>query len=115
MHPRLRPVYCAILCLVIFQASRAGTTWTSHGPLYKVIKAISISPQDTSVIYAGGFGWGVFKTTDAGGTWVNLSAGLTNTFVRSLAALSNTLVFCGTNDGVFKTTDGGVTWSISPS
>ncbi|HYQ86157.1 MAG TPA: T9SS type A sorting domain-containing protein [Bacteroidota bacterium] len=113
MHPRLRPFFCAILCLVISQSSRAGPTWTSHGPLYKVIKAISISPQDTSVIYAGAFGWGVFKTTDAGGTWVNLTTGLTNTFVRSLAALSNTLVFCGTNDGVFKTTDGGVTWSTS--
>ncbi|GEM_PF-2208374 len=93
--------------------SRAATTWTTHGPGYKVIKAISISPQDTSIVFAGAFGWGVFKTTNGGLTWSNSRVGLTNAYVRSIEAISSTVVFCGTNDGVFKSIDGGATWSLS--
>jgi photosystem II stability/assembly factor-like uncharacterized protein len=90
-----------------------GQSWVTHGPNHKVIKALTISPQDTSVMYAGTFGWGVFKTTNAGATWTNSKVGLTNTYVRSIVALSNTTVLCGTNNGVFKSIDGGVNWTLS--
>lgn len=107
---RLFRLFCITL---LAAAGTAAGTWTSHGPNFKVIKAVEFSPQDTSVVYAGAFGSGVFKSTDAGTTWTNVSAGLINAYVRSLKALSNTVVFCGTNDGVFKTTDGGLSWSQS--
>ncbi len=111
----MRLKYFFLLSLLIQPSSRclSGNTWTNHGPASKVIKAVSISPQDTSVLYAGAFGWGMFKSTNAGSTWANQRNGLTNSAVRSVYALSNTIVFCGTNDGVFKTTDGGLSWTLS--
>ena len=99
-----------LLFLTVTNTSYAGTSWNAQGPNFKAIKALSISPQDTSVLYAGAFGWGVFKSTDGGTSWTNAKSGLTNTYVRSVLAISNATVFCGTNDGVFKTTDGGLTW-----
>jgi photosystem II stability/assembly factor-like uncharacterized protein len=105
----------AIAIFIVCATSSAGT-WTSNGPFSKAIRAISISPADSNVIYAGAFGWGVFKSTNAGVTWASMKTGLTNTHVRSIVALSNSEVFCGTNDGVFKSTDGGASWvSVWPT
>jgi photosystem II stability/assembly factor-like uncharacterized protein len=110
---RERSLFAVLSLLLLLAQGAAGQTWTGGGPHHKVIKAIAISPQDTSVIYAGAFGSGIFKSTDAGASWLNSRTGLTNGYVRSVVALSNTLVFCGTNDGVSVTTDGGLTWTTS--
>ncbi len=90
-----------------------GQSWVGNGPYSKNIRAIEQSPSNPSILYAGAFGWGVFKSIDAGTSWVNQKTGMTNTYVRSLLALSDLVVFAGTNDGVFKTTNGGTSWSLS--
>lgn len=87
--------------------------WTGNGPYYKNIKSIAQSSVNPSLLFAGAFGWGVFKSSDGGITWVNQKTGMSNTYVRSLIALSDQVVFAGTNDGVFKTIDGGTSWSLS--
>ena len=111
---RLRAlVLFSLVCLVAVAPLLAGTNWTTTGPFTKVIKAVTFSPGDTSVVFAGTFGWGVFKSTDGGAGWVSRKSGLTNTYVRSLLALSSMTVFCGTNDGVFKSTNGGTAWLLS--
>jgi len=107
-----RWIILALFTVAFFNTMLPRSAWTSHGPAYKVIKCISFSPQDTSVVFAGAFGWGVFKSTDAGVNWTNMKVGITNGYVRSIHAITNSLVFCGTNDGVFKSTDGAATWSL---
>ncbi len=115
MRAAARWVCGSAALILLVTRTGSGQTWTNHGPTHKAIKAVSISPQDSSVIFAGAFGWGVFKSTNAGASWTNSRVGLVNTYVRSLAALSSSVVFCGTNDGVSKSTDGGAAWSTSLS
>jgi photosystem II stability/assembly factor-like uncharacterized protein len=92
-----------------------GQTWIGNGPFTKNIKAIAHSPNNQNILYAGAFGWGVFKSIDGGITWLNYKTGLTNTHVRSILVLSDTVVFAGTNDGIYKTTNGGTAWTLSIS
>jgi photosystem II stability/assembly factor-like uncharacterized protein len=64
-----------------------------------------------STLYAGGVD-GVFKTTNAGQTWVALGTGLLSS-VRSLAIdpQDSAVVFAGTEGGgLYRTTDGGTAW-----
>ncbi len=103
----------AVSILLVVETFHAAAGWTNLGPSYKVIKTVVVSPQDTSVVYAGAFGWGVFRSTNGGATWNPRQNGLTNTYVRSLAVISDSLVFAGTNDGVYKTTNAGSLWALS--
>lgn len=60
---------------------------------------------------------GVFKSMDGGASWSPSSAGLTRSFIRSLAidpAAPSTL-YAGTAGGVFKSMDGGGSWSNNAS
>jgi hypothetical protein len=103
-----------LLCTaIVLAAAVQAQTWVGNGPYSKDVRALTQSPVNPSIFWAGAFGWGVFKSIDAGNTWLNDRTGLTNAHVRSLVALSNTLVFAGTNDGVFKSTNGGASWTSS--
>jgi photosystem II stability/assembly factor-like uncharacterized protein len=77
-------------------------------------RVIVLSPDNPDVVYAGTYEMGVWKSSDAGATWRNASAGITDRRIRGLAidpGNGNT-VFAGTDGGgVFRTTDGGVTWT----
>jgi hypothetical protein len=56
-----------------------------------------------------GTGSGVFRSTDGGTSWT--AAGLTNTYVQSLA-VSGTNLFAG-SVGVFRSTDSGTSWTAT--
>ncbi len=102
-----------VLILIIFICQftlATAQTWMGNGPNYKNIKTITQSPTNPNLLYAGAFGWGVFKSIDGGASWINVKTGMTNTHVRSIVAISDNIVFAGTNDGVFKTINGGVSW-----
>lgn len=99
----------ALSLVLMSQAAFAG--WSTNGPYHKNVKVTSVSPQHSNIVYAGAFGWGVFKSTDGGSSWYDYQNGMTNTYVRSLLAFSDTVVMAGTNDGVYKTTDGGLNWT----
>jgi len=81
-------------------------------------------PDDPNTYYFGGAGGGVWKTTDAGRTWLPLMQHENSAAVGALAiAPSNPkVIYVGTGqvtyrydnlagDGVYKTTDGGITWN----
>ncbi len=106
---RLRGTLVCMLFLALGSYA-FGSAWTSSGPLYKTIKVVNVSPQHQNVIFAGAFGSGIFKSTDAGATWANYKAGMVNLYVRSLLVLSDLTIYAGTNDGISKTTDGGQNW-----
>src|SRR5262249_42968278 len=61
--------------------------------------------------YTGGGGH-VFKTTNFGGAWSDISAGLLDSPANSVAVSPDgATVFVGTDVGVYSTSDGGATWA----
>jgi len=72
-----------------------------------------IDPLTPAVLYAGDFGGGVYKTTDAGATWTAANSGLSSLFVVALVVDPHTplTLYVATQDaGVFKSIDGGASW-----
>ncbi|MBI3590844.1 MAG: hypothetical protein HY094_05635 [Candidatus Melainabacteria bacterium] len=60
-------------------------------------------------------GWGVFKSTDGGMTWINKQTGISgfkNTWSCDVSPTDEKIVYAATNDsGIIKSTDGGETWT----
>jgi photosystem II stability/assembly factor-like uncharacterized protein len=126
----------------VFKSTNGGASWarSSNGlPTFPSgpfvgstlnVSSIVIDPFSSSTLYAAvGTGAidgsplnGVFKSTDSGASWTNVSNGLVGVSIQSLAVDSSnaqTIYAAGTGTysnpgGVFKTTNGGGVWrSIS--
>ena len=117
----------------IWKSTNNGTTWTPIFDTYPVssIGDIAISRSNPSIIYVGtgepnnrqssSFGDGVYKSTDAGKTFVNVGLKDTQSIGRIVIDPKNPdIVYVaavghlfGPNPdrGVFKTIDGGKTWN----
>lgn len=103
------------------------TTWTSLGPSNQGgrTRALLIDPGNANVMYAGGVAGGVWKSTDAGGTWTPMAQlSMSNLAVVSLAfdPTTTSTLYAGTGEGVFnidairgagifKSTNAGATWT----
>ncbi len=84
------------------------------------IRKVAVDILDGDVAYAlagglpgNGAGNKVFKTTDRGQSWTNISGNLPNVAVTDLIPYPGNpnLLYLGTESGCFKTVDGGQTWS----
>ena len=100
--------------------------WRSIGPFRggRVV-AVAGHPTDSLTFYFGACAGGVWKTTDAGMYWENVSDGFFNTAAVGAIAVSESdpdTIYAGTGescirgdvshgDGVYKSTDGGKTWT----
>ncbi|MBN3520480.1 glycosyl hydrolase [Algoriphagus lutimaris] len=117
----------------IWKTVDSGATWkpVSDGFFGGSMGAVAVSKSDTSVVYAGGgektvrgnvsFGYGVWKSVDAGKTWER--AGLDKSrFISRMrihpenpdvvyAAVLGDIFKPDATRGVYKTTDGGKTWN----
>ena len=94
------------------------------------IGALTLAPSDPNVLWVGtgegdprnsvGYGWGVYRSDDAGDTWKHLGLKKTERIKRIVVDPNDPDVACvcalgkewGPNPerGVFKTTDGGKSW-----
>ncbi len=117
----------------VWKTTDSGTTWqnVSDG-FFKTasVGALAVAPSDPNVIYAGmgeatirtdvSHGDGVYKSTDAGQTWIHMGLSDTRHIGKIqihpqdpnlvyVAALGHAF---GPNEerGVFRSTDGGQTW-----
>jgi photosystem II stability/assembly factor-like uncharacterized protein len=107
----------------IVVTTNGGSTFGSiiSGLPNRSVKAIAVDPTSASTAYvafsgfdAAGAGTGhVFKTTNFGAHWTNVSANLPDVPVNAIlldpGAPSN--IYIGTDLGVFRSTDGGGSWS----
>lgn len=75
------------------------------GLLHLIVRALVIDPGSPSVLFAGTWEGGVYKSADGGASWSQMNAGLPNTYVLSLALDPTTtgVLYAGTEGGgVFK-------------
>ncbi len=67
---------------------------------------------DNSILYAGTWGFGIYKSIDNGVTWSDINNGLTSKVVNSIAVDANGNVYAATfGGGVFSSDDMGATWN----
>jgi photosystem II stability/assembly factor-like uncharacterized protein len=117
----------------VWKTENAGRTWTpisDEGIPIGSIGAIAVAPSNPSVVYVGtgepdirsqhSYGIGMFKSTDAGKTWIHIGLEGTRQIGRVVvdptnpnrvyvAALGH--VYAPNPDrGVYRSTDGGATW-----
>ncbi|MGZ4963411.1 MAG: immunoglobulin domain-containing protein, partial [Limisphaerales bacterium] len=77
---------------------------------------LAVDPLNFNVVYAAFAGFNsdnLYRTTDGGSTWTNLSSGLPAATIYSIviAPFNSTLLYVGTEVGVFGSANGGVSWS----
>ena len=101
--------------------------WQSRGPgnVGGRTRGVIIDPTDPTynTWFVGSVGGGVWKTTDAGTTWENLTEDLPNLATSTLAMspANPDIIYAGTGEGfgnvdqidgsgIWKSTDRGVTW-----
>lgn len=126
---------------VIYIGTRNGLLWVTHSPSTNIsswsggplpnanpvcqqgnarcaISDIALDPHDLTgaTAYATVMGFGtphLYKTTDFGTNWIDLTANLPD--VPANAVLvdpnSSSTIYVGTDIGVFASTDGGQTWN----
>ena len=103
----------------------AALEWRSIGPWRGGrVGAVAADPNDTQTFYFGSTGGGVWKSTDAGLYWDNVSDGyFKRASVGALAVAGSdpNVIYAGMGescirgnvshgDGVYRSTDGGKTW-----
>src|SRR5690606_9551540 len=123
----------------VFKSIDGGANWTHSstglpryfgpGSTQHDVLALAINPVDPQILYAGVSAFlpsgvivgTVYKSTDAGATWFEASAGIAGQDVRALFIdptdpLGDT-IYAGTGGdganpgGVYRSTDGGATWN----
>lgn len=113
----------------ISEGAKLGT-WTFLGPgnVGGRTRALVIHPTNPSIMWAGGAGGGVWKTTNGGSTWTALDDRMANLSVNSIAIdpADPQVLYAGTGEGfynvdaqrgngIFKSIDGGNTWTQLPN
>jgi len=84
----------------IFRSSD-GVTWSQvNGSFTNPVTSLAVNSGNQ--VFAGGFGSGVIGSSDDGGTWTQLNAGLTDLAVEALGIGPGGYVFAGTRSGVFR-------------
>ena len=132
----LRVTFIALLALAIVRPTEAQETGLASLPLddmeFRLIgpwrggRSVAAvgHPTERLTFYFGSTGGGVWKTTDAGHNWVNVSDGYLNTGSVGAITLANSepdRVYVGMGehkirgntshgDGVYRSDDGGETW-----
>jgi len=118
-----KTVYASTTDAKVFVSSDGGTNWNEHDipGVSDSVNQILADPVDPKTAYAvrasfngpGGAGH-VFKTTDGGNQWKDISSNLPDIPTESVAVdtrPNNLRLYVGTDTGVYASTDGGASWA----
>ncbi len=112
----------------IWKTTDAGATWTSQTDNMPIISVtcMDICKNSPDVLYAGtgeGFyngdaiiGDGLFKTTDGGASWQQISSTVSNANFRYVNRIvvdptNPDVLVVATNSGVYRSNNGGASWA----
>ncbi|NBU64604.1 MAG: hypothetical protein EBS29_08910, partial [Chloroflexia bacterium] len=129
VHPtNANILYTAGVTGGIWKSVNAGASWQPLNDFMAnmVVSTMAIDPNNPDILYAGTGevsqylqGRGLFKSTDAGATWMQMS---TTTdveafrFVNKLLAVKNgtdTILYVATWQGIKKSTNSGASWTTT--
>jgi photosystem II stability/assembly factor-like uncharacterized protein len=113
-------------------AKPSGVSWVERGPgnVSGRTRGIIVDPDDATfdTWIVGSVSGGIWKTTDAGATWTDLTPDLPNlaTSTLAMAESNHDVIYAGTGEGFFnvdqvdgsgiwKSTDRGATWNALSS
>src|SRR6266516_5786859 len=87
--------------------------WSSSGPTGGAVNAVIVAPSDPAVIWAGNSA-GVFRSTDGGATWTNVSGPVVEADYLAVHPNDANKAWVLTGSfpvtHVYRTSDGGATW-----
>jgi uncharacterized repeat protein (TIGR01451 family) len=100
----------------VFKTADGGLTWAAVGShAAKSPKALAINPLDSSIVYLGTNGGGIYKSTDSGVTFTASNTGLPVSLNIGAIAIapsaSSTYYAAASGIGFFRSTDRGYTWT----
>jgi hypothetical protein len=75
---------------------------------------VIVDPSDPDTLYAGTWGNGIYKSTDAGANWIHIVEGLRSPYIYEIAVDphdSQHLLASVYEQGIDQSFDGGATWS----
>ncbi len=90
----------------------AATPWTPVGPPGGAAYGLALDPKDPNVLYAGAFGGGVWKSTDAGARWSRLTGVPVEETVNAVAVspIDSRTVLAAGFTALWRSADAGATW-----
>jgi autotransporter-associated beta strand protein len=100
----------------LFSTTNDGAAWSSHTSIPAIFTNLFVDPSNSLICYGISSSFvspQIFKSTDGGGQWTNISGNLpANVPAYSLAlnTAANTM-YLGTDNGVYATTNGGTSWA----
>lgn len=107
----------------IWKSTNGGISWSVYSDSLPTlgVSAIAINPRNTNIMYFGSgdrdnsdaSGYGVFKSYNAGGKWIQRSSGLGNRTVSKLIIdpVDTSTILAACNGGIYRSTNGGGSWT----
>ncbi|MGC8789669.1 WD40/YVTN/BNR-like repeat-containing protein [Caldisericum sp.] len=101
----------------VLRSKDAGKSWAliNGGLMSSSIRCLAIDYKNSKIIYAGTNG-AIYKSTDGGDSWNNISSN--QAYLSSLTILTlnidpsnSQIIYAGTSGGVYKSVDSGKSWS----
>ena len=107
--------------------STASVSWNAVGPnnIGGRVRSIAINPLNPNTIYCGSVSGGIWKSTNAGGSWAPTTDLASNLVIGTMVIdpTDTTIIYAGTGEGYFnvdafrgagvlKSTDAGATWNL---
>ncbi len=101
--------YWAIgLAIQFFSFQIINAEWEhTNGPGAGRILSLS---ANTSTVFAGLNGGGIYRSTDGGEMWIESNAGISSDEVVTALLATDTFVLAGTLNGLYRSTDNGLKW-----
>jgi photosystem II stability/assembly factor-like uncharacterized protein len=104
---------------IVYQSKNGGQKFTAIGKIENSLNALAISPNfaDDRTLFASNFREGIYRSTDRGRTWQNVTVNSPLNVSQWLHPVispnyqADRTVLAATNRGIVQTQDGGVTWS----
>jgi uncharacterized protein (TIGR03437 family) len=101
----------------IFKTTNAGNEWRPSGVANFPLLSVTVDPNNSNRVYVGSF-QGVFRSTNAGDTYLPANNGLPENGALTVTSVAvdggdNSALYAATAAGMFKSTNGGESWSAA--